>query len=157
MATQFSLFSQNPEFKQYDLLYKRQRHKRVHYKTPTYKKKYENDVTDDGFIKDDLKTWGRMKEVYILIGNYIIGLNNRELVFNFWNEEYEREIYTYKGKTFKGQHFRVVEAEIKGSEDMRIDKRLKLHEEVLEMLRNNKDLECIKEYCQNEIKNNSLD
>lgn len=160
MAAQLSLFSQNDDFKDYDLLWRKRKKKRIHYKTASYHKQYKNDITDEGFLKDDIALWGRMNEVYKQLANYFppdtlkdgTRIIERDFI-RLWIEEYERELYTYKGKTFKGQHFRVVMAEIIGSEDMRIDKRLKLHEEVLEMLRNNKDLECIKSYIKERLKN----
>ena len=133
------------------------KHKRIHYKIATYHKSYSNDITDEGFIKDDIALWGRMQEVYKQIANYFCKMHPKEIeeidgIIRVWHEEYEREIYQYKGKAFKGQHFKVATAEVIGSEDMRADKRLKLHEDVLKMLRNGKDLQCIKDYCQNEIR-----
>jgi hypothetical protein len=51
-----------------------------------------------------------------------------------WDNVYLPETYTHQGTIYKGQEFRVIEAEIIGSEDLNIQERLYLHETLLELL-----------------------
>ena len=160
MVAQLSLFSQHDDFKEFDILWRKQKKKRVHYKTPTYRKAYKNDINDDGFIKDDIKTWGRMNKVYQELAGFFPmtelkdGTYIKENEFmRYWCEKYDREIYQFEGNTYKGQDFRVITAEIIGSEFMRIDKRLQLHENVLKLLKNNADKKFIKKYIDEVLSN----
>lgn len=125
---------------------KKPKTKRVHYDIPTYRKSYKNDVKDDGTIVDDVSTWGKMKEVYFTLTNFV-GYNpfSTEEVqeiegLRVWNIHYVPETYFYKTQLYKGQDFRVIETEIIGSEDLHITERLYLHESLLNALRSGVEL-----------------
>ena len=47
---------------------------------------------------------------------------------------YTDEAYEYQGETYKGENFKVFEAEIIGTENMYLEDRLKIHQAVLSYL-----------------------
>lgn len=129
------------EFKKEIPNLKKPKFKRVHYKIPTYKKVYKNDIQDDGFVKDDVATWGKIKDLQNVLTDYV-GFNpfSEETIqeingVRVWNVHYLPENYIYRGKQYKGQDFRVIESEIIGTEDLHITDRLYLHEHLLNELR----------------------
>lgn len=115
--------------------------KREHFKIPTYTKTYRNDITDEGFVIDDINTWGKLKDIYSNLTNFI-GFNpfdNSEIQeihgCRVWNATYTSENYIHRGQVFKGQNFKIVETEIIGTEDFHISERLYLHENLLNALK----------------------
>ena len=143
-----SLFTGVEGFEEFDKMARKVKHKRVHYKTPTYVKSYSNDVINGKVQNNDLLLWGRIKELHSQLSNFFpIFFNGVEPTeegedyryFDFgmvrvWDNTYTSETYTYRGDIYKGQDFKVLEAEIKGTEDLNIQERLYIHETVLELL-----------------------
>ena len=143
-----NLFQGREGFEEFDRMARKVKSKRVHYKTPTYIKTYSNDVIDGKILNNDLYIWGRMKELHTRLSNFFpIFFNGAKpieetddyKVFDFgmvrvWENIYRAEMYTYRGDIYKGQDFKVLEAEIIGTEDLNIQERLYIHETVLEML-----------------------
>lgn len=139
--------------------------KRVHYSTPTYKKDYGKDAVDG---KLDMDTWGRMEELYKRLANFfpiflqgsllshlckgeLVRDDEEQTVFDFgmvrsWKNKYYEEAYTYRGQIFKGQEFEDVGAEIKGTEDLNIQERLFIHEELLDALEEGYEIEQLNQW-----------
>lgn len=116
--------------------------KRIRYKNPTYKKQYKNDAVEGQIINDDMSLWGEMKKVYIELANFFpLPFGSTETVFDFdcvrvWKQEYTNDSYMYKGAIYKEVPDLFIEAEIKGTENLPIDERLKIHKEFLNYLKN---------------------
>lgn len=127
--------------------------KRDRYKNPTYRKSYKNDVIDEEQqqqeaekqqqIKDDTVLWGGMNNVYAELANYFtdqIPFGSCETVFDLgfitlWKQEYTNKSYMYYGKRYKEVPHNFLEAEVKGTENLPIDERLKIHSKFLEILK----------------------
>lgn len=121
--------------------------KRIRYKIPSYIKKYKNDVVEGQILNDDVSLWGEMKKVYIELANYFpLPFGSTKTVFDFgyvrvWKQEYTNKSYMYKDKRFKEVPDLFIEAEIKGTENLPIDKRLKIHKQFLNYLKNGYTIE----------------
>jgi hypothetical protein len=143
-----SLFTGVKGLEEYEQMARKVKYKRVHYKTATYTKVYKNDVIDGKIQHNDIFLWGRMRKLHSLLANFfpiffsgvepsIIDGENKAYdlgIVRVWDNIYLPESYTHKGTIYKGQDFRVIEAEIIGSEDLNIQERLYLHETLLELL-----------------------
>jgi hypothetical protein len=143
-----NLFTGVKGLEEYDKMARKVKNKRVHYKTPTYTKVYKNDIINGKIHNNDTHSWGRMRELHARLANFFpIFFSNVEpviteddyRVFDFgivrvWDNVYLPETYTHQGAIYKGQEFRVIEAEIIGSEDLNIQERIYLHETLLELL-----------------------
>ena len=143
-----NLFTGIKGFEELEQMARKVKHKRVHYKTTTYTKVYKNDVIDGKIQHNDIFLWGRMRELHKRLANFFpIFFSNVEPciveedykaydfgVVRVWVNMYLPETYTHQGAIYKGQEFRVVEAEIIGSEDLNIQERIYLHETLLELL-----------------------
>lgn len=144
---QANLFTGIKGLEQYDLMARKVKQKRVHYKNTTYTKVYKEDVVE-GKSNNNTFLWGKMRELHIRLSNFFpiffsgavpIEENEDYRVYDFgmirvWENIYYPETYTYRGDIYKGQEFKTVEAEIIGTEDLNIQERLYIHETVLEML-----------------------
>lgn len=144
-----SLFSGVEGFEHYDDMAQKVKYKRVHFKTPTYTKVYSNDKDIDGnILTEDTHIWGKMTKLYSTLANFFpIFFTNIEpssegegyKTYDFgmvrvWDLSYFPEKYTYQRKEYLGQDFKVLEAEVIGTEDLNIDERLFIHENLLELL-----------------------
>ena len=143
-----NLFTGVKGFEELEQMARKVKHKRVHYKTTTYTKVYKNDVIDGKIQHNDIFLWGRMRELHKRLANFFpIFFSNIEPsitsedykaydfgIVRVWDNVYLPETYTHKGAIYKGQEFRVIEAEITGSEDLNIQERIYLHETLLELL-----------------------
>ena len=143
-----NLFTGIVGFEELEQMARKVKHKRVHYKTTTYTKVYKNDVIDGKIQHNDIFLWGRMRELHKRLANFFpIFFSNIEPsitsedykaydfgIVRVWDNVYLPETYTHKGAIYKGQEFRVIEAEITGSEDLNIQERIYLHETLLELL-----------------------
>lgn len=127
--------------------YKNIPRKRIHNKTPTYTKVYENYQDSEGNVFDDVNTWGRMDTVYEQLTNHFPLCMTQEKSIDFGmvrssRKDYHIENYEYKDllnprsewREYTGQEFTVRQAEIIGSELLPIEERLFLHESLLEYL-----------------------
>lgn len=143
---QLNIFS-NSKYTQLEKESRKLKKKRVHYKTPTYKKFYKNDIGSN-ITQNDTSNWGRMRQLHLTIANFFpiffsgveptITEDNYKVydfgIVRVWDNIYLPESYTHKGAIYKGQEFRVLEAEIVGTEDLNIQERLYVHETLLELL-----------------------
>ena len=143
-----NLFTGIKGFEELEQMARKVKHKRVHYKTTTYTKVYKNDVIDGKIQHNDIFLWGRMRELYKRLANFFpIFFSNIEPsitseehkaydfgIVRVWDNVYLPETYIHQGAIYKGQEFRVIEAEIIGSEDLNIQERIYLHETLLELL-----------------------
>ena len=128
--------------------YKNLPQKRIHNSIPSYTKTYENYQDTEGNVFNDVSTWGRMSQLYSILGN-----NHFPILFSLDDtvdlgiirsrtKRYFAEKYKYKdllnpksqGHTYTGQEFEEKQAEIIGSEMLGIEERLFLHESLLECL-----------------------
>ena len=144
---QANLFTGIKGLEQYDLMARKVKNKRVHYKTTTYTKFYKEDIAF-GKTYNNTLIWGRMRQLHLTIANFFpiffsgveptITEDNYKVydfgIVRVWDNIYLPESYTHQGAIYKGQEFRVLEAEIIGSEDLNIQERLYLHETLLELL-----------------------
>lgn len=131
-------------------------YKRVHYEIPTYTKEYENDVYEDGTVKDD-SVWSQMHQTYKALANWVWSdkvmpnYEPDEFVVSgvkVWNDRYLPKRYDYYNETFSGQKFQERFAEIIGTERLEVKDRLRVHEELLTYLRNGTELEKAVALCQ---------
>ena len=143
-----SLFTGVEGLEEYDKMARKVKNKRVHYKTTTYTKFYKNDIIDGKIQNNHILTWGRLRQLHSQLANFFpIFFSNVEPsiieedykaydfgVVRVWDNVYLPETYTHQGAIYKGQEFRVIEAEIIGSEDLNIQERIYLHETLLELL-----------------------
>lgn len=137
-----------PEFNEAKLAKNALPKKRIHNSIPTYTKAYENYQDSEGTIFNDEATWGRMSQVYSILGN-----NHFAILFDMTDvkdfgivrsrtKRYGPEKYKYKDlmnpkakwEVYTGQEFEEKQAEIIGSELLGIEERLFLHETLLEYL-----------------------
>ena len=144
---QANLFTGIKGLEEFDKMARKVKNKRVHYKTVTYTKVYKEDVVD-GKTYNNTLIWGRMRELHARISNFFPiffnGIEPTEVgedykyydfgVVRVWDNTYLSESYTHRGTIYKGQDFKVLEAEVIGTEDLNIDERLFVHESLLEML-----------------------
>ena len=143
---QLNIFS-NSKYTQLEKESRKLKSKRVHYKTPSYKKAYKNDIGSN-ITQNDTYNWGRMRQLHLTIANFFpiffsgveptITEDNYKVydfgIVRVWDNVYLPETYTHQGSIYKGQEFRVLEAEIVGTEDLNIQERLYIHETLLELL-----------------------
>lgn len=59
----------------------------------------------------------------------------------FWYNVYNEDKYSYQGNEYEGEKFKVMEAEIIGTEDLYIDDRINLHKELISLLTKNVQIE----------------
>ena len=145
---QANLFTGIKGLEEYEKMARKVKIKRVHYKTPTYTKVYKNDVVDGKINTNDTFLWGRMREIHSLLANFfpiffsdvVPSIETEDYkaydfgIVRVWDNVYLPETYTHQGAIYKGQEFRVIDAEIIGSEDLNIQERIYLHETLLELL-----------------------
>lgn len=147
---QQDVFSNNKDAQVNDAIeaYKKLPKKRVHYSKPTYFKDYENFKDTEGNVFNDKATWGRMSQVYSMLGNnhFAILFSTDDIkdygIVRCYTRRYFAEKYEYKDlmnpkskwETYIGQDFEEKQAEIIGSELLGIEERLFLHESLLEYL-----------------------
>lgn len=143
-----NLFTGVEGFEELEQMARKVKNKRVHYKNTTYTKYYKNDIIDGKIHNNHIVTWGRMRELHTMLANFFpVFFSSVEPslveedykaydfgVVRVWDNVYLPETYTHQGAIYKGQEFRVIEAEIIGSEDLNIQERLYLHETLLELL-----------------------
>lgn len=128
--------------------------KRVRYKVPTYTKSYEDYSGESLKIVDNLEyesDYQKLDKIYLQIYNYggheILNSNSKEDKvkevgqLRFWTIEYDKAPYEYEGETYEGQEFTVRGAEIIGTENWDIDKRIEIHERLLRLLRKSRSVE----------------
>ena len=65
---QLNIFS-NSKYTQLEKESRKLKKKRVHYKTPTYKKFYKNDIGSN-ITQNDTSNWGRMRQLHLTIANF---------------------------------------------------------------------------------------
>lgn len=144
-----TLFTGVQGFEEAEKLAKKLKPPRVRFKNTTYTKIYKNDVIENEntklSTKDDLATWGQMKEVYIELANcylHLIPFGSPDTVFVFGNVRVWKQVYTNKSYIYRGERYKEVpdvfyEAEIIGTENLQIEQRLKIHKKLLEQVKQN--------------------
>lgn len=126
--------------------------KRLRFKNPTYIKYYKEDTHTDGSTTEALIKYSRMNQLYIQLANYFrfpTKFENKKTIpigddtycidtgiIRTYQVNYTKEKYTHKGddgviKTYKGEEFFLNFAEVKGTEDLGINERLFVHEELM--------------------------
>jgi hypothetical protein len=122
--------------------------KRVRYKTPTYQKEYEDYSGESLKINNSFEyasDYQKLDDLYSKIYNYcgieILNTNSENdkvrIIdgLKIWTIKYDKKPYEYEGTTYEGQEFTVRAAEIIGTEDWDIKKRIEIHERFLQLLR----------------------
>lgn len=133
---ELNLFSNNPDFEQYDKMIKdANKNKRGHYQ------KHHKSIIYNPYTE--------IKDLYRQLANFLPQplFSDREEVFHLsgitgWYTVYDWEEYEYdnamfegeeKG-TFEGEYFKIVEAEIEGTENFCVEDRIALHKELINYL-----------------------
>lgn len=80
-----------------------------------------------------------------------------EAVFDYngvkgWYMVYSPEIYEYDNKSYAGEQFNVIEAEITGTENFNITDRIQLHEKLINLLRQDVELNNAIKLVQQDVK-----
>ena len=130
---ELNLFSNNPEFEEYDKMIKdANKNKRGHYQ------KHIKPIIYNPYTE--------IKDLYRQLANFLpLPLfQNETEVFHFsgvtaWYMSYTNEKYDYdnamfedeKNGTFEGDNFKVIEAEIDGTENYYVEDRIELHKELI--------------------------
>lgn len=106
-----------------------------------------------------LSVYQQMDALYSKLANYLpLPLfSNEEAVFLFggikaWYTVYTQQEYEYENQIFTGEIFKIKHAEIIGTENLSIEKRIELHQEFLELLHNGVQLEEAMKIMQPKIK-----
>lgn len=101
----------------------------------------------------DINSWEVMSQCYRELGNYCpVPLFNAESSvlenngLRLWCEVYTSELYSYFDKEYLGEDFKILEAEIIGTESMPIEWRLFLHLTLLDFLKDGFNLNDIMPY-----------
>lgn len=145
-AQNLSLFTNVEGFEQYEDEYqKTQSRKRGPYKVKEFKPLVISD-------------YQKLDTLYSRIANYLPSplLSNSEAVFtynglNAWYNIYTDDMYSYQGQEYRGENFKSFQAEIIGTENFELNKRIELHSKLLDLLRNGADLDKAVEILQPEI------
>ena len=133
---ELNLFSNNPDFVEYDKMIKdANKNKRGHYQ------KHIKPITYNPYTE--------IKDLYRKLANFLsLPLFQTETeVFHYtgvtaWYTTYTDEEYDYdnamfegeKNGTFTGDNFKVIEAEIDGTENFYVEDRIELHKELISYL-----------------------
>lgn len=72
--------------------------------------------------------------------------------FNLWYLHYTNEEYQYEGEIYRGEEFKIIEAELIGTERFNIDTRLYLHKKLFELINTGVTIHEAAEKLQEEIK-----
>jgi hypothetical protein len=128
--------------------------KRVRYKIPTYQKEYEDFSGESLKINNSFEyasDYQKLDDLYSKIYNYcgieILNTNSENdkvrIIdgLKIWTIKYDKNPYEYEGTTYEGQKFTVRAAEIIGTEDWDIKKRIEIHERFLQLLRKDFSIE----------------
>lgn len=65
-----NLFTGIKGFEELEQMARNVKHKRIHYKKPTYIKYYKNDVINGKVFHNDSDIWGRMRQLHARIANF---------------------------------------------------------------------------------------
>ena len=91
--------------------------------------------------EEEISPWTLMKDLYVKLAGYFSlpvfcqeDIVFTQGIFRISCYVYTDETYEYQGETFKGENFKVFEAEIIGTENMYLEDRLKIHQAVLSYL-----------------------
>lgn len=83
-----------------------------------------------------------IKNLYSELANFLPRplFTNEEAVFEYegirvWYMIYSPENYLYNEKTYTGEQFNITEAEINGTENFTVEDRIKLHQKLIELLK----------------------
>ena len=71
---------------------------------------------------------------------------------NLWYEIYKQESYEYENEMFNGEDFRIIEAELIGTERLKVEQRLYFHKKLFELVKQGKNIQTAAEMLQDEIK-----
>jgi hypothetical protein len=128
--------------------------KRVRYKLPTYQKEYKDYSGESLKINNSFEyasDYQKLDDLYSKIYNYcgieILNTNSEKdkvrIIdgLKIWTIKYDKNPYEYEGTTYEGQKFTVRAAEIIGTEDWDIKKRIEIHERFLQLLRKDFSIE----------------
>lgn len=102
---------------------------RGHYKEKVKKEEPEN-------------PYAKIARLYGQIANYLpIPIMQTQEQFDYeyitlWYGHYSCEYYDYQGEAFRGEDFKIIEAELKGTERFDINERIYLHEKLINLIRN---------------------
>lgn len=127
-----------------------------------YKKRDKNEIKQDAVKKiADLTPYAEFAEISAALANYLpVSLLNADCEaeskdygliirreIHYTNEDYE-----YYGEIFRGENFKLIEAELKGTEKLKIDKRLYIHKKLLDLIKTGLNIHEAAELLQEEIK-----
>lgn len=100
-------------------------------------------------IKEErLNPYLEIAQIYSQLANYLpipIFTNGQE-VFNYeymrlWYSQYNYESYIYQGEKYEGEEFKIIGAELKGTETMFITERLALHKKLLQLVKDGMNIQ----------------
>jgi len=127
-----------------------------------YKKKEKSEKQKDDFEKiKDLNPYAEAAKIYASLANYFpVSIMGAQIPAECTEYKfiklhyltYEAEPYLYQGEICRGESFKIIEAELKGTERLKIDKRLYIHKKLLEAAKNGINIHEAAEQLQEEIK-----
>lgn len=90
----------------------------------------------------ELNQYEEMALIYSQISNYLpipIMMAQEQENFDFeyltlWYSSYHNQKYEYRGEFYQGEEFKIIGAELKGTENFYIEFRLLLHKKLLELI-----------------------
>lgn len=90
---------------------------------------------------EKLNPYAQLAQLYSQVANYLpipIMTSNQEVfdygLLTLWYSHYTFDKYSYQGEEFNGEDFKVIQAELKGTEDLFINERIFLHKKLLEII-----------------------
>lgn len=100
-----------------------------------------------------------IKNLYSELANFLPRplFTNEEAVFEYegvkaWYMIYTPEHYGYSDKTYVGEQFNITEAEISGTENFTVEDRIKLHQKLIDLLKERVELNNAIKLIQQDIK-----
>ena len=100
-------------------------------------------------IKEErLNPYLEIAQIYSQLSNYLpipIFTNGQE-VFEYeymrlWYSQYNFENYLYQGEEYEGEEFKIIGAELKGTETMYITERLAVHKRLLQLVKSGMNIQ----------------
>lgn len=96
---------------------------------------------------EKLNPYAQLAQLYSQVASYlpIPILTTSQEIFDYdlltlWYCHYSYDKYSYQGEEFYGEDFKVIQAELKGTEDLYINERIFLHKKLLELVHKGKGI-----------------
>lgn len=91
---------------------------------------------------EKLNPYAELSQLYSRVANYLpipIMSTGGQEVFDYdlltlWYSHYQAEKYHYQGESYDGEDFKIIQAELKGTEDLYVDEKIFIHKSLLNLI-----------------------